>query len=139
MTEVTATIPGALIRAATEFGGAEAVADPLDGTRLTYAQLHDRARRVARALIGADVRPGDRVAICSPNTHHWIEAALGILYAGAVLVPINTRFTGPEMLDVLRRSGSRALFVAGPFLGVDRLEQLWAAGPLDGVGPIIQV
>ena len=48
-------------------------------------------------------------------------AALGALTAGGVLVPVSTRFTGPEALDVIGRSGARALFVAGGFLGVDRL------------------
>jgi acyl-CoA synthetase (AMP-forming)/AMP-acid ligase II len=138
MARVRATIPAALISAAERFGGAEAVADPHDGVRMSFTELHERVQTVARALIAEGVEPGDRVALCSPNTHHWVEAALGILYAGATLVPINTRFTGPEMLDVLRRSGSTALFIAGPFLGVDRLEQLWATGRLDGVDPIIQ-
>src|SRR5690242_9373330 len=54
-------------------------------------------------------------------------AALGALSAGAVLVPVSTRFTGPEALDVIVRSGARALFVAGNFLGVDRLGALRAA------------
>jgi acyl-CoA synthetase (AMP-forming)/AMP-acid ligase II len=122
------TIPAALIRAAQEFGDVEAVVDPPHGVRYSYAELHDRVRGVARRLLDDGVRPGDRVAICSPNTHHWVQAALGILYAGATLVPINTRFTGPEMLDIINRSKAKALFVADTFLGVDRLAELRAAG-----------
>ena len=53
--------------------------------------------------------------------------ALGALYAGATLVPVNTRFTGPEALDVIGRSGARALIVADRFLGTDRLALLRAA------------
>jgi acyl-CoA synthetase (AMP-forming)/AMP-acid ligase II len=136
---VTATIPAAVIRAAHQFGDARAVADPQNGVQLSYAELLERVRTVARALIADGVRPGDRVAICSPNTHHWIEAALGSLYAGAVLVPVSTRFTGAEMLDVIRRSDARALFVAGSFLGADRLEQLWAAGRVDGLRTIVRI
>jgi acyl-CoA synthetase (AMP-forming)/AMP-acid ligase II len=116
----------------------EAVVDPRFGVRFTYAQLLDRVRRVARILIDEGVRPGDRVAICSPNTYHWVEAALGVLYAGATVVPINTRFTGPEMLDVVRRGGVKALFVAGTFLGVDRLAELRAAGEV-GLHPIVRI
>ena len=55
--------------------------------------------------------------------------ALGTLGAGAALVPVSTRFTGPEALDVIGRSGARALFVAGDFLGVDRLGALRAPRP----------
>ena len=63
----------------------------------------------------------------SPNTLHWVLAALGALTAGATLVPVSTRFTGPEALDVISRSGARALFVATDFLGTDRLAALRAA------------
>jgi acyl-CoA synthetase (AMP-forming)/AMP-acid ligase II len=120
------TIPAALARAAREFGDAEALVEP-GGPRLSYRQLHDRVRTVARALVAHGVQPGDRVAVWSPNTHHWVLAALGTQYAGAVLVPVNTRFTGPEALDVVGRTAARALIVAGPFLGTDRLAALRAA------------
>jgi HIP---CoA ligase len=123
---VELTVPAAVASAAREFGDADALADP-GGPRLSYRQLHERVIVVARALIGQGVRAGDRVAIWSPNTHHWVLGALGALYAGATLVPVNTRFTGPEALDVISRSGARALIVAGQFLGADRLAALRTA------------
>lgn len=135
---MSATIPAALIDAVRKFGNAEAVVDPRHNVRLTYAELHERVCKVARALIAEGVQAGDRVALCSPNTHHWIEAALGTLYAGATLVPINTRFTGPEMLDVIKRSKACGLFVTNVFLGVDRLAELKAAGP-HTLHPIIRI
>jgi acyl-CoA synthetase (AMP-forming)/AMP-acid ligase II len=49
----------------------------------------------------------------------WVIAALGLLGAGAVLVPLNTRFKGPEAAYVLRRSGAKALFTVRGFLGID--------------------
>ena len=88
---------------------------------------------VARFLIARDVAPGARVAVWAPNTHHWVAAALGIHYAGATLVPVNTRYTGPEALELLQRTGAVALFVAGPFLGRDRLAELRAAAGADGL------
>jgi acyl-CoA synthetase (AMP-forming)/AMP-acid ligase II len=52
-------------------------------------------------------------------------------------VPVSTRFTGAEALDVISRSGARALFVAGGFLGVDRLGALrTAAGAADAEGSL---
>ena len=54
-------------------------------------------------------------------------AALGTLSAGATLVPVSTRFTSGEALDVISRSGARALFVTDDFLGADRLRDLRAA------------
>jgi HIP---CoA ligase len=123
---VELTIPAALDRAASLFGQHTAIAEP-GGPRLTYRQLRERGAGIAGALAAAGIQPGDRVAIWSPNTHHWVLAALGAQTAGATLVPVNTRFTGAEALDVIGRSGARALFVAGPFLGADRLVALRAA------------
>ena len=120
------TIPAAVTRAAHEFGDQIALVEP-DGPRLTYVDLHESVRTVARALIAEGVGSGDRVAIWSPNTYHWVLAALGASYAGATVVPVNTRFTGTEALDVLDRTGAGCLFVAGPFLGADRLAELHAA------------
>ncbi len=130
------TTPHVLARAAREYGAAEAIAD--GATRLSYAQLHKQVRVVARFLIAEGVRRGDRVALWAPNTHHWVIAALGTHYSGATLVPINTRYTGHEALDILQRTAARALIVAGPFLGTDRLAKLrQAAGP-DGL-PDLQI
>jgi HIP---CoA ligase len=120
------TIPAAVRAAAETYGDGLAVAEP-DGQALTYRNLLDEVRDVARALISSGIEPGDRVAFWSPNTHHWVAGALGALYAGATLVPVNTRYTGPEALDVINRSRARALFVAGPFLGADRHALLTAA------------
>jgi HIP---CoA ligase len=128
------TIPAAVAGAARAFPDGEAIAD--GATRLTYGQLHERVRLLARVLIARGVRPGDRVAVWAPNTHHWVVAALGTHYAGAVLVPINTRYTGHEALDILQRTAARALVVAGPFLGIDRLAQLRAAAGADGLAEL---
>ncbi len=120
------TIPAALAQAARDHPDAPALAEP-GGPRLSWRDVHEQASTVSRALIASGIGPGDRVALCSPNTHHWVLAALGALSAGATLVPVSTRFTGHEALDVISRSGSRVLFVAGCFLGTDRLAELRAA------------
>ncbi|MGC5024583.1 FadD3 family acyl-CoA ligase [Tsukamurella sp. DT100] len=125
------TIAAALRDAVERFGEHTAVVD--GDLRISYADLHGRARDVARAFLAEGIRRGDRVAVCAPNGHEWIEAALGAAYIGAVLVPVNTRYTGPEIVDLLVRTRARGLVVAGPFLGVDRLELVIAtAGGLPG-------
>ena len=142
---VELTIPAALAWAAREFGDAEAVADLRPGgSRLSYRELGERVTAVAAALIDAGAGPGDRVAVWGPNDSCWILAALGALGVGGVLVPVSTRFTGPEALDVIGRSGARVLFVAGDFLGVDRLGALRAAAdaagsPLDRLRLVVRM
>jgi HIP---CoA ligase len=142
---IPTTIPAAVAGAAREFGDAEALAEP-GGRRLSYRELHERAGEVARALIADGIAPGDRVAVWCPNTTAWVLAALGSLTAGATLVPVSTRFTGAEALDVISRSGCRALFVDDGFLGVDRLAALRAAseepeqvGSLAGLAVVVRV
>ncbi len=97
------TIPQVMRDAASQFAGSVAIAEP-GGVTMTYPELHRAVRQVAGALAASGIEPGDRVAIWSPNTHHWVLAALGSLYAGATLVPVNTRYTGPEALDVITRT-----------------------------------
>jgi len=144
---VELTIPAVVTRAAREFGEATALADPFTpgGPRLSYRSLGEQAESVAASLISAGLDPGDRVAVWGPNDRHWVLAALGVLGAGGVLVPVSTRFTGPEALDVISRSRARALFVAGDFLGVDRLGALRSAasaaadGDLDRLGLVVRM
>jgi acyl-CoA synthetase (AMP-forming)/AMP-acid ligase II len=119
------TIPAALERAARDFGDAEAVVDRSD--RWTFAQLHDESLRVARALAASGVRPGDRVALWSPNSAHWIAASFGVYAAGAVLVPVNTRFKGMEAAHVLGRSGTSVLLASTDAVGTNLVGLLEAA------------
>jgi acyl-CoA synthetase (AMP-forming)/AMP-acid ligase II len=97
----------------------------IDGTlRMSYAELAAEVRTMARALMATGVQPGDRVAVWLPNTAHWLVAALGAHSAGASLVPMNTRYTGYEALDVLQRTSARVLFLPDRFLGSDYLAAL---------------
>jgi acyl-CoA synthetase (AMP-forming)/AMP-acid ligase II len=111
------SIPGLVSDAAVRFGDAEAVAD--GKVRLSFEQLERDALHVTGAAMAAGIHPGDRVAMWAPNTAEWIVAALGLVAAGAALVPLNTRFKGPEAAYVLNRSRARALFTVRGFLGID--------------------
>ncbi|HEU5083740.1 MAG TPA: FadD3 family acyl-CoA ligase [Acidimicrobiales bacterium] len=120
------TIPAMTAGAAERVGSQPAVVD--GGVRLTYTQLLDEARAFGAGLVHAGIAPGERVAIWAPNSARWIVAVLGLWQAGAVLVPINTRFKGPEAADILERSGARALVSVTDFLGVDHLAMLQGTG-----------
>ncbi|WP_435283317.1 FadD3 family acyl-CoA ligase [Streptomyces koelreuteriae] len=129
------SVPDLVRSAAERYADVEAVVE--GRTRITYAELGARVERAAAACLADGVRPGDRVAVWAPNTLDWIVAALGAVSAGAVLVPLNTRFKGAEAADVLRRSGARLLFVTGTFLGTSYVASLRrAAGEGPGTGPL---
>lgn len=103
--------------AADRFGDAEAIVDgPL---RLTFSEAVERIRCAAGAFAGLGVDKGDRVAIWAPNSAEWIIAAFGLLTAGGVLVPVNTRFKADEAGDIITRSKARAVMVQKGFLGQD--------------------
>jgi len=111
------TIPEMVLSAADRFGDAEAVVDgPL---RLTFNEVVERIRCAASAFADLGVDKGDRIAIWAPNSAEWIIAAFGLLTAGGVLVPVNTRFKAEEAADVIGRSGAKAVLVQKGFLGLD--------------------
>src|SRR6202034_4369702 len=100
-------------------------------TRLTFDQLADEVAAATRAIVANGIDRGDRVAIWAPNCAEWIVAALGAVGAGALLVPLNTRFKGAEAAYILRESGARLLFTVEGFLGTDfpqMLAEATAAG-----------
>ncbi len=120
------TIPAVVADAARRFGDAEALVD--GSVRMSWRDLHEQALATAGLFAANGVRPGDRVAVCAPNTHHWVVAAFGLFAAGATLVPVNTRFTAAETADILDRTQAKALVVVGDFLGRDRLAELRDSG-----------
>ena len=124
------TLPGVLRATADAHPGRQAL---LDGeVSLSYADLHAEVRTTARALIGLGIERGDRVGIWAPNSWQWAVSALAITYIGAVLVPLNSRYTGHEVVDIARRTGTRALFVADGFLGRGQFDELRAAAAAEG-------
>jgi acyl-CoA synthetase (AMP-forming)/AMP-acid ligase II len=109
------SIGHALVRAAEQYHDREAVSD--DGVSLDFPQLAAAAADVAAALLAVGVQAGDRVVLWAPNSHHWIRIALGVYTAGAVLVPVNTRYRAAEARELVRRTGARIAFVHDGFLG----------------------
>lgn len=107
---------------AARLGDRPALSD--DRWTLTWGELHETSRRFAGALVASGVAAGDRVAIWAFNSAEWVVAVLGILEAGAVLVPVNTRFKGPEAAELLGRSGARLLVTVTEFVGNDYLTML---------------
>ncbi len=120
------SIPAMAAATAERAGDRLAVVD--GDTRLTWAELHDQARTFGAALVASGVEPGDRVALWAPNSAEWIVAALGLFSAGAVLIPVNTRFKGAEAAEILARSRARALVTVTDFLGTDYLSLLAGTG-----------
>jgi malonyl-CoA/methylmalonyl-CoA synthetase len=74
---------------------------------LTYGELNARAERFAATLQQLGVEPGDRVAIATAEKLPFLVAHLGAIYAGAVSLPLNPRYTGLELRYFLEDSAAR--------------------------------
>ena len=84
----------------------------VDGdVRRTYGELAGRCERLAGALAGLGVAPGDRVSVLAPNTGVALEAHFGVPWAGAVLNALNTRLSAAELAYVVGHAGSKVLVV----------------------------
>ncbi len=80
----------------------------VDGKRRwTYAELHDRCRRLAGAL--ATLAQGRPVAVLAPNAHVLLEANFGVPWAGVALVAVNTRLSAGEVAHILEHSRAAVL------------------------------
>ncbi|NKY48445.1 class I adenylate-forming enzyme family protein [Nocardia cerradoensis] len=93
---------------------------------LTYRELQDWSSRVARRIAESGIQQGERVGVLGPNSLTWPVLALGVLKAGAVLVPLNPRLTAAELRKVLDDSG--AVLTIAPAEFAERIEQTRALG-----------
>ena len=118
------TIPRLVRSSASRFPAREAIVDVDAGITLTFPQLAAAAHDTARAFLAHGIEPGDRVAVWAPNVWEWVVAAIGAQSAGAVLVPLNTRFKGREAAYILGRARVRALLTVSGFLDTDYVAML---------------
>ena len=86
-----------------------------DDLQFTYAEFDAAAARVATLLERAGVEPGDRVGLMLPNTPAFAIAFYGIMYRGAVAVPMNPLLKAREVSYYLSNSGAKALFATPAF------------------------
>jgi crotonobetaine/carnitine-CoA ligase len=88
------------------------------GETVTYAALRDRVDRMAAALQGLGVRHGTKVAVMLPNVPEMPVTWLALARLGAVMVPVNVRYTGHELRYLLDDSAARHLVLHQEFLDV---------------------
>ncbi|MCI5074458.1 FadD3 family acyl-CoA ligase [Oricola sp.] len=109
------TIPDLCMRAAEAYGTDVAIED--GDVSMSFVELDGMRRKVAKSFIAHGVKKGDKVMIWSPNCWKWFAAALGLVSAGAVLIPCSTRFKGTEVAELIQRSGASMILSVGEFLG----------------------
>ena len=113
MMDVPLTIELILDRAEKGMGRVEVVSRRLDKSldRTTYRAIAERSRRLARALVGAGLRKGDRVATLMWNSAEHLEAYFGIPLAGGVVHTLNLRLHPDEIAFIANDARDRFLIV----------------------------
>src|SRR6266436_9685027 len=84
--------------------------------QFTYGEFGRRAEQLAAALEKEGVRPGDRVAYLSFNTHQLLEGYYGVVQARAIVMPLNVRLSPVELVNILNHSGARVLLFENDFV-----------------------
>ena len=92
------------------------------GDQLTYRQLDRASNAFANGLVGAGVKPGDRVTLYGPNSIEWMVAYFAIAKTGAVVNPINVMLTPAEVGFIVEDLGTRVIVGAAdkvaPLMGL---------------------
>ncbi len=94
-------------------GHREVVTRTVEGpiVRTTYAELHERAKRVSNALKAWNIKLGDRVATLAWNTHRHMECWYGIMGIGAVCHTLNPRLHPDQIAWIINHADDKVIFV----------------------------
>jgi len=95
---------------------------------MTFRTWHQRACRLANALMGLGLSKGDRVCVLAYNCVEWLEIYAATALAGLVAVPINFRLVGPEIRYIVENCQAGALIVQDQL--IDALEPVRDALPV---------
>lgn len=82
------------------------------GEDVTYREVMERVEQVQEMLLGAGLKPGDKVALLSSSMPNWGVCYFAVTTAGMVVVPLMPDFTGEELDSLLEHSESKALLVS---------------------------
>ena len=78
---------------------------------ISWQELRDTVRHVARGLLTLDLQAGDRVAILSDSRAEWVQCDLGTMAAAGITVPIYASSTPDQAAYILQNSGATAMFI----------------------------
>jgi fatty-acyl-CoA synthase len=88
----------------------EAIYDNVQNVRYSYADLNNRANRLARVLLDHEIAKGDRVAMFSTNRVECIDLFLATGKIGAILVPFNVRLSSQEIDYLVKKTKPSIIF-----------------------------
>jgi long-chain acyl-CoA synthetase len=94
--------------------------DKYEGT--TFSETRKQAHEFAAGLIKMGIKKGDRLSLISEGRNYWVIGELGILYTGAVNVPLSAKLTPEEIKFRINHSESRMVLVSS--IQAQKVEQI---------------
>lgn len=89
---------------------------------ITWGEFDKKANRFANFLLSRDIKKGEKVAILLMNCLEWLPIYFGILKAGAIVVPLNFRYTSEEIAYCLDKADAENIVFGPEFVG--RIESI---------------
>lgn len=96
--------------------------------RRTWKEVGERVARLAAALVAVGIERGDRVAVMALNSDRYVEVLYAVAWAGAITVPLNTRWAQAENLYALQDCAAKVILVDEHFA------EQWASLQAHGIG-----
>jgi fatty-acyl-CoA synthase len=113
------TIGAALSRAAMLYRDRPALVSRHQNIRWSYAELNERAERLATGLLALGLVPGDRIGIWAPTCAEWTLTQFAAAKAGLILVTVNTAYRKAELEYALNKVTCRAIVLAKAHRGIE--------------------
>jgi long-chain acyl-CoA synthetase len=101
-------------------------------SQMSYAQLNEKANRIATALTGMGIQPGEHVGLCAPNSGDWLAFYFGVIKAGAVAVAFSSVLKKEELELLVGHARPRVLLATD-----EKLEDLKGLRGAGGVETVI--
>lgn len=83
------------------------------GDTMSYLQLAERIARTHTLFRRLEIKPGERIALCGPNSVSWVVSFMAVITYGAVAVPILSDFTPADIVNIVNHSESEMLLIDG--------------------------
>lgn len=102
-----------------------------ESVEINYAQLNERANRIATGLLKLGIKPDDTIALCTPNSGNWIAFYYGILKAGAIAVTISSLAKANELRGIIEDSRPKIIYACDD--NADFLNEMRQPGVLEKI------
>ena len=105
------------------------VTDPSESYRreMTWSQFNKDANRIANLLLSRGIKKGDKAAVLMMNSIEWLPVYFGVLKTGAIVVPLNYRYTAEEIKYCIDKADADYIVFGPEFVG--RIEDIYSKVP----------